>query len=79
MLELYEANNERNRYGNENDDLANLDNYRKPLFMPSSGYANPDDETSDGEWWNEVMEPSIQYYGNTPNGHVDRSPYKCKF
>lgn len=73
LLELYEAN-ERTRYGNDNDDAANFDNYRKPLFMPSSSYGNPDDETSDGEWWNDYMEPSIQFYGNPPPGHVERAP-----
>lgn len=78
MLEMYEAN-ERNRYGNENDDSMNFDNYRKPLFVPSSTYVNPDDETSDGEWWNELLEPSIQYYGNPPNGHAERSPYQSNW
>lgn len=84
LLELLEAN-ERNRYDNANDDIDAFDSYRKPLFVPSTGLNEPDNESNDGEWWNEYFEPSVQYYGNAPIQHIDpRSsvdahlPYKRK-
>lgn len=74
LLALIEAN-ERNRYGEENDDINSIEYPR----YGAAGYVKDDDDN--GEWWNELVEPSVQYYGN-PYGHIEQNPRerhsKCK-
>lgn len=75
LLQFLEAN-QRKHYGN--DDINSLE-YQKPFSGPygSNLAANMNDElgnddndddefdggVNDGEWWNEWIEPSVQYYG----------------
>lgn len=69
--------NQRNRYDNANDDLNALE-YQKPIYGPYGnfdGANNDDDGVNSGEWWNEYIEPSVQYYGNT-RGRFDENPRK---
>lgn len=67
--------NQRNRYGNENDDINSLE-YQKPIYASPYGkydVNNDDSILNDGDWWNEWIEPSVQYYGNS-HGHFDQNP-----
>lgn len=82
LLQFLEAN-QRKHY--DNDDINALE-YQKPFSGPYGNNLaanmnddgnddNDDDEfdggVNDGEWWNEWIEPSVQYYGrnyyNEPN------------
>lgn len=66
LLEADERNT--NRPINENDD-ANLALYYRMMH----GNTDPmQDEPNDGEWWNDLIEPSVQYYGN-PYGHIEQN------
>lgn len=75
LLALIEAN-ERNRYGEVNNDINSLEYPR----YSASGYTKDDDDN--GEWWNELVEPSVQYYGN-PYDHIEQNARdrhsKCKW
>lgn len=77
LLSFLEAN-QRNRYDNANDDINSLE-YQKPSYGPYSSnfdVANNDDGiVNDGEWWNEYIEPSVQYYGNS-RGYFNEDPRK---
>lgn len=80
LLSFLEAN-QRRHYGNSNsnnDDLNSLE-YQKAFYGPYGNFdggngnddADIDDDgpaaVNDGEWWNEYIEPSVQFYGNTRN------------
>lgn len=56
---------QRNRYGYENDDFNGLE-YPKPVYRaPYGNDIDLDSGNADvGEWWNENIEPSIQYGEN---------------
>lgn len=77
LLSYLEAN-QRNRYDNDNNDINSLE-YQKPLYGPYGNLdvSNNDDDdgVSNGEWWNEWIEPSVQYYGN-PRGRFDENSRK---
>lgn len=77
LLSFLEAN-QRNRYDNANDDINSLE-YQKPSYGPYSNFdvENNDDGgiANDGEWWNEYIEPSVQYYGNS-RGYFNDDPRK---
>ncbi|XP_055295321.1 uncharacterized protein LOC129565023 [Sitodiplosis mosellana] len=78
LLSFLEAN-QRNRYdnGNSNDEINALE-YPKPFYGPY-GVNNDDDIVNSGEWWNEWIEPSVQYYGGgnaRGNGRFDENPRK---
>lgn len=67
LLETDERNN--NRPINENDDV-NLALYYRMMH----GNTDPlQDEPNDGEWWNDLIEPSVQYYGNS-HRHNEQNP-----
>lgn len=69
--------NQRNRYDNANDDLNSLE-YQKPIYGPYGNFDaanNDDDAVNNGEWWNDWIEPSVQYYGNA-RGRFDDNPRK---
>lgn len=74
LLSYLEAN-QRNRYDNDNDDINSLE-YQKPLYSPYGnfdGANNDDDDTiSNGEWWNEWIEPSVYI----PHGRYDENSRK---
>lgn len=78
LLSFLEAN-QRNRYDNSNDDINSLE-YPKPFYGPYGnldGVDNDDDVANSGEWWNEWIEPSVQYYGgNSRVGRFDENPRK---
>lgn len=74
LLSFLEAN-QRNRYDNANDELNSLE-YQKPFYGPYSnldGANNDDDAVNGGEWMNEWIEPSVQYYGNSRNRFEENS------
>lgn len=79
LLSFLEAN-QRNRYDNANDELNSLE-YQKPFYGPYGnfdGANNNDDDAAavnGGEWWNEWIEPSVQFYGNSRN-HLDENARK---
>lgn len=76
LLSFLEAK-QHNRYDNANDDINSLE-YQKPSYGPYSNFdvANNDDGiVNDGEWWNEYIEPSVQYYGNS-RGYFNEDPRK---
>lgn len=76
LLSFLEAN-QRNRYDNANNDINSLE-YQKSLYSPYGnfdGVNNDDDSANDGDWWNEYIEPSVQYYGNS-RGHFNEDPRK---
>lgn len=79
LLALLETDERNNRPVSENDD-ANLALYYRMMH----GNTEPlQKETNDGEWWNDLVEPSVQYYGN-PYGRIeqgtrDHRPYKRTF
>lgn len=83
LLSFLEAN-QRNRYDNTNDDINSLE-YQKPFYGPYGnfdGIGNDDDDddigeavNNNGEWWNEWIEPSVQYYGN-PHTRFEDNPRK---
>lgn len=78
LLSYLEAN-QRNRYDNENDDINSLE-YQKQLYGPygnfgvnNDGVNNDDDDTvTNGEWWNEWIEPSVY----VPRGRFDENTRK---
>lgn len=77
LLSYLEAN-QRNRYDNDNDDINSLE-YQKALYGPYGNFdvANNDDDdggVNNGEWWNDWIEPSVQYYN--PRGHFDENSRK---
>lgn len=82
LLSFLEAQ-QRNRYdnGNGNDDINALE-YPKSLYGPYGNFDavdNDDDIVDGGEWWNEYIEPSVQYYGGgngRGNGRFDENPRK---
>lgn len=79
LLSFLEAN-QRNRYDNKNDDINSLE-YPKPFYGPYGNFDgvdnNDDDVANSGEWWNEWIEPSVQYYGgNSRAGRFDENPRK---
>lgn len=91
LLQFLEAN-QRKHYGNgNNDDLNSLD-YQKPYNGPYGGnfaaaknMNNGDNDDGDddfdvgvnnGEWWNEWIEPSVQYYGGARNHFNDENTRK---
>lgn len=79
LLSFLEAN-QRGRYDNSNNDINSLE-YQKPFYGPYSNFngVNNDDDNavnSSGEWWNEWIEPSVQYYGNPHGGRFDENPRK---
>ncbi|XP_031624217.1 uncharacterized protein LOC116341354 [Contarinia nasturtii] len=80
LLSFLEAN-QRNRHDNVNDDINSLE-YQKPFYGPYGNFDgignDGDDEISDGvngngEWWNDWIEPSVQYYGNPHGRHEENS------
>lgn len=81
LLSFLEANQHNNRYGNENDDVNALD-YQKQFYgLPYGGIDTDNDgagaaaaAANAGEWWNDWIEPSVQYYGNSPYGHFEQNP-----
>lgn len=76
LLALLETNERSNRPISDNDD-ANLALYYRMML----GNTDPlQDEPNEGEWLNNLVEPSVQYYGN-PFGRIeqnarDRHPFK---
>ena len=88
LLQFLEAN-QRKHYGN--DDLNALE-YQKPPFNGpyggnfgsalsnngdnDDGNDDFDDGINDGEWWNEWIEPSVQYYGGVRNRVNDENTRK---
>lgn len=77
LLSFLEAK-QRNHYDNGHDDVNSLE-YQKPFY---GSYGNFDGGSNDdegavngGEWWNEWIEPSVQYYGNARN-RFDENPRK---
>lgn len=79
LLALLEAN-ERNRYDGDNEQLNSIDYPKAYYGGASTPYGDVQDDSTGGEWWNDWVEPSVQYYGN-PYGHVEQSPRhntKCK-
>lgn len=77
LLSFLEAK-QRNHYDNGHDDV-NSSEYQKPFY---GSYGNFDGGSNDdegavngGEWWNEWIEPSVQYYGNARN-RFDGNPRK---
>lgn len=80
LLALLETDERNNRPISEIDD-ANLALY---YYRMTHGNTDPlQEEPNDGEWWNDLIEPSVQYYGG-PYGHLDqnsrdRRPFKGIF
>lgn len=83
LLQFLESN-QHNRYGNNNnnDDFNPLE-YQKQFYGLPYGSAgaggvggtdNDDAIVNGGEWWNDWVEPSVQYYGNSPYGHIEQAP-----
>lgn len=76
LLALLETNERSNRPISDSDD-ANLALYYRMML----GNTEPlQDEHNEGEWLNNLVEPSVQYYGN-PFGRIeqnarDRHPFK---
>lgn len=80
LLALLETNERNNNRPISDADDANLALYYRMML----GNTNQlQDDTNDGEWANDFIEPSVQYYGN-PYGHIeqnprDRRPFKGEF
>lgn len=68
MLETDDRNTNRPISGNDDADLALY--YRNRMMQGNTDQLQ--DEPSDGEWWNDLIEPSVQYYGN-PYGHIEQN------
>lgn len=74
---LEAANHNNNRYGNnENDDINALEYGKQFYGVPYGGNGidtmdTDNDAVNGGEWWNDWVEPSVQYYGNSPYGHFE--------
>lgn len=83
MLKLLEflEQNPRNHHDNEIEDNINALDYQKPFHghVPYSRYGafkpdNDDAVINGGEWLNDWVEPSVQYYGNSPYGIFEPNP-----
>lgn len=89
MLKLLEflEQNPHNHHDNEIEDNINALDYQKPFYglSPYSRYGasagagafetdNDDAVINGGEWLNDWIEPSVQYYGNSPYGIYDPNP-----
>lgn len=69
LLALLETGDRNNRPVSDSDD-ANLALYYR---MMHGNTDSMQDESNDGEWWNDLIEPSVQYYGNS-YGHTEQNP-----
>lgn len=87
MLKLLEflEQNPHNHHDNEIEDNINALDYQKPFYglSPYSRYSGvagafePDNDEAvinGGEWLNDWVEPSVQYYGNSPYGMYEPNP-----
>lgn len=80
LLALLETDERSNRPISDSDD-ANLALYYR---MMQGNTDSLQDEPNEGEWLNDLIEPSVQYYGNHPYGRMeqnvrDRHPFKGPF
>lgn len=63
MLSFLE--DQRNHYGYENDDFSALEYPKSMYHAPYASNIDLDNGNADAdEWWNESLEPSIQYGAN---------------
>lgn len=85
LLEFLEQNPQNHHDNNDIEDNMHGFDYQKPFYghSPYSRYGagagafqpdNDDAVINGGEWLNDWVEPSVQYYGNSPYGIYETNP-----